>query len=693
MKKKTHLFLISGVVLSMLLAGCGLQDNKIVVHFDWNFKTEEVIPNSKKVTPGEPYGELPVPSFTRTGYDFSGWNTRDDGRGDMITAETTVDKNKDHTLYAYWAGRQYTVSYDLNGGNINGVTSLAPRTVTYGNMYGAMVIPENPEKNLATFLGWFLDKNGKGTPITYSTKVETAEDHTLYAVFKEMRTEYNFENDAELEDFYDVNGNLTMNITDEGLELSNTSDDPRAYLNLNNPMKAGSYLDLEVEFWGNVDKDAGVRACFFAYGLDNNQNIISSGDLMDPELSEVTRQQVRWWYWGQGSNNLTDGAGDVSSWNHGHLTYSMNILEDCSGISMMMEFGRKRIGDEYDPDKTLWQENQWVIRSIKLHHANYDYLKDEYKFDDALDINSFINAKDLNMEIDTDSTLKLTKGNAGEERSYLELETQYLPKGSKVDVEVAFYGDLTTSNRVGIFSYGNYPDGTLLNYRKPDNTDVTNADPIYVRDWFWGGYSTTNENWANIKLVDGEKVTFTNYVFEDCYGITFMLEFGGIADGYFKISHVKITRSNDIINTYNFENENQLNDFAFFKNCNANIEEDDVGNYLKVEQLEEGHAFLTVKTLLKKDATVHIYLEYQTENAQYSSGNQFTFLPYKATYGGAKTGNNLAVIGNANWDGGWTGENYRMSTQIDDDCYGLTFEFVFNSDANAYFRIRSIEIR
>ena len=139
MKKKTHLFLISGVVLSMLLVGCGLQDNKIVVHFDWNFKTEEVIPNSKKVTPGEPYGELPVPSFTRTGYDFSGWNTRDDGRGDMITAETTVNKNKDHTLYAYWAGRQYTVSYDLNGGNINGVTSLAPRTVTYGNI--SPVIP------------------------------------------------------------------------------------------------------------------------------------------------------------------------------------------------------------------------------------------------------------------------------------------------------------------------------------------------------------------------------------------------------------------------------------------------------------------------------------------------------------------------------------------------------------------------
>lgn len=59
-----------------------------------------VEPASKKVVPGAPYGELPVP--VREGYLFTGWYTRASG-GMEITADTVVSASYDHYLYAHWA--------------------------------------------------------------------------------------------------------------------------------------------------------------------------------------------------------------------------------------------------------------------------------------------------------------------------------------------------------------------------------------------------------------------------------------------------------------------------------------------------------------------------------------------------------------------------------------------------------------
>ena len=696
MSKKRIRLLLSAIIFPLLLSSCSSGAKKVKVSFDWNFKTEQAEPETKKVIIGEPYGTLPTPSFAREGYSFSGWNPRDDGRGSNVTEDTIVEKKNDHTLYAVWAGNQYTVSFDLNGGNINGVTTLASRTVTYGNMYGAMVIPDDPEKKLASFLGWFLNKEGTGTPITFSTKVETLGDHTLYAVFKDVRTKYTFENEDELEDFYDVNSALTMKVENNQLELSNSSDNPRAYLNIENKLRAGSTVDFDVEFIGSADKENQVRSAFFAYGIDGNGKIINKGNLMDPEKSEETRKQVRWWYWGQGSNNLTDGAGDITPWNDGHLVYTMNILEDCAGIGLMIEFGRKAIDSEFDTNKTLWENNKWIIHSVTLHHADYEFIKDEYDFSEEGDINAFVNPKNINYEIDeTDQTLKISKGEIAEEKSYLELETHYLPKGARVEVDIAFYGDTTYSSmgRIGVFSYGNYPDGTILNNRKPDDTiPSTSTDPVYATDWFYGAYGTTNESWAKIKLENGVPVSFTNFVYEDSFGITFMFEFGNVGDGYFKISNIRITRQEYIISEYDFAKSNQLNDFMYLRNCEIAIDEDDYGNYLKVNKASDGHAYLTLQTLLLVGASVEIEIEYISETTTYSGADsQFTFLTYYSQYGGKNLSTDpVSVIGNASWDEGWDGNKYTMSFEVNEDCYGINFEFVFNSDANAYYKIRSV---
>jgi uncharacterized repeat protein (TIGR02543 family) len=55
--------------------------------------------SSKRLTRGEPYGELPTPS--RFGYEFEGWFTAEEG-GERIEADTVVTAEESHALYAHW---------------------------------------------------------------------------------------------------------------------------------------------------------------------------------------------------------------------------------------------------------------------------------------------------------------------------------------------------------------------------------------------------------------------------------------------------------------------------------------------------------------------------------------------------------------------------------------------------------------
>lgn len=57
----------------------------------------------KRVTRGQPYGELPPPA--RFGYEFDGWFTADEG-GELVTAETIVTAETGHALYAHWTRQQ-----------------------------------------------------------------------------------------------------------------------------------------------------------------------------------------------------------------------------------------------------------------------------------------------------------------------------------------------------------------------------------------------------------------------------------------------------------------------------------------------------------------------------------------------------------------------------------------------------------
>lgn len=129
----------------------------------------------KTVTYASAYGSLATTTSTKTGYDFGGWWTEEDGGGQLIEATSTVTTYQDHTLYAYWDPITYTVSLDTQGG-----TTVSPdfKYVTFDQQYGAF--PET-SRTAYTLTGWFTGLGGTGTHVTATTILQSTGDHTLYA--------------------------------------------------------------------------------------------------------------------------------------------------------------------------------------------------------------------------------------------------------------------------------------------------------------------------------------------------------------------------------------------------------------------------------------------------------------------------------------------------------------------------------
>lgn len=98
-------------------------------------------------------------TFTRSGYQFTGWNTRADGTGQNVKAGDTASFTANTTLYAQWQVASHTVTFDTNGGN-----AIASQTVENGKTASR----PNATRNGYTLDGWYLDgtKYGFNTPVT-----------------------------------------------------------------------------------------------------------------------------------------------------------------------------------------------------------------------------------------------------------------------------------------------------------------------------------------------------------------------------------------------------------------------------------------------------------------------------------------------------------------------------------------------
>ncbi|MBO7683815.1 MAG: leucine-rich repeat protein [Kiritimatiellae bacterium] len=86
------------------------------------------------------YGDLPVP--IRMGYSFVGWTFN----GKSVSSNTVVFALDDHTLVAQWRVNQYTVAFDGNGADGDGVV--------VARNYGTAIVPPVLKRTGYTFIGW-----------------------------------------------------------------------------------------------------------------------------------------------------------------------------------------------------------------------------------------------------------------------------------------------------------------------------------------------------------------------------------------------------------------------------------------------------------------------------------------------------------------------------------------------------------
>ena len=122
--------------------------------------SETVKPNSKPTAPSA--------SPVKTGYTFKNWYTEKTG-GKLYNTVTSITTSQ--TFYAQFTANTYTVTWNLGDG----------RSETTEQTYGEkLVLPTDPERKNAEFLGWFTEKDG-GTEVTANTVFKETAATTYYA--------------------------------------------------------------------------------------------------------------------------------------------------------------------------------------------------------------------------------------------------------------------------------------------------------------------------------------------------------------------------------------------------------------------------------------------------------------------------------------------------------------------------------
>jgi uncharacterized protein (TIGR02145 family)/uncharacterized repeat protein (TIGR02543 family) len=141
--------------------------------YDRNGATGGTVPDTARLyKTGEP---VTIPgnsdNLVKTGYTFTGWNTKPDGSGDDYDTGTTIAMVAEYLkLFAQWEIIQYTVKFDSWGG-----TAVAEQKVDYGKLLSE---PADPVWAGYTFLGWYKDSTYTASWV-FANKVTG--DMTLYA--------------------------------------------------------------------------------------------------------------------------------------------------------------------------------------------------------------------------------------------------------------------------------------------------------------------------------------------------------------------------------------------------------------------------------------------------------------------------------------------------------------------------------
>jgi len=111
--------------------------------------------------------------FSKTGYEYMGWNTEADGSGTKYAnqATFTYQINGNLELYAQWEIVEYDITYNLNGGTND------PANPDTFSVLDLDITLEDANRSGYTFEGWYLE----ATFVTKVTEIDDIGDWELYA--------------------------------------------------------------------------------------------------------------------------------------------------------------------------------------------------------------------------------------------------------------------------------------------------------------------------------------------------------------------------------------------------------------------------------------------------------------------------------------------------------------------------------
>ena len=114
--------------------------------------------------------ELPANTFTKEGYDFSGWVKNKTSTAADYADKASIEPKESMTLYALWNAKKITITFDVNGG-----TEAAPTAIEA--TAGLVELPKMGGK----FSHWNTKADGSGE--SYQENGIFTANTTLYAIY------------------------------------------------------------------------------------------------------------------------------------------------------------------------------------------------------------------------------------------------------------------------------------------------------------------------------------------------------------------------------------------------------------------------------------------------------------------------------------------------------------------------------
>ena len=151
-----------------------IEEVKVVIDVDG-------VKSEVKVIKGEAIGSNLPADPTKEGYTFKGWNTKADGTGEAVTAETVVTDEME--VYAVFEQNPAPIEEVKVVIDVDGVKSEVK--VIKGEAIGSN-LPADPTKEGYTFKGWNTKADGTGETVTADTVV--SDDLEVYAIFEKTET-------------------------------------------------------------------------------------------------------------------------------------------------------------------------------------------------------------------------------------------------------------------------------------------------------------------------------------------------------------------------------------------------------------------------------------------------------------------------------------------------------------------------